>query len=80
VQHVAPKPTPKPTPTPKPKPKPTPTPTPSATARPHVLAYAGPPAGPPHEGASLVTLTLLITAPAILAVAALRPQGRRRAH
>ncbi|MFD8565299.1 hypothetical protein [Streptomyces sp. NPDC059639] len=77
----APPPAPTPTPTPPPK-KPTPTPTKSPTPRPtptpapvHYPAYR--PAvhrAPPQSGPSLVTLTLLITAPAVLAVAALRPR------
>ncbi|MGW2228504.1 hypothetical protein [Streptomyces formicae] len=38
-------------------------------------AYHAPPRKhPPRSGPSLVSLTLLITAPAVLAVAALRPR------
>lgn len=74
--------TPPPTPAPEPTPPPSPSPAVSATARARVMAYAGPPGAPVHGGASLVTLTLLITAPAVLAAATLRPQGggRRRAR
>ncbi|MFI8932256.1 hypothetical protein ACIG3E_31895 [Streptomyces sp. NPDC053474] len=41
----------------------------------HYPAYHAPPRkSPPRDGATLVQLTLLITAPAVLAVAALRPR------
>ncbi|WP_037761960.1 hypothetical protein [Streptomyces sp. 142MFCol3.1] len=36
--------------------------------------HAAPHQHPPRSGPSLVSLTLLITAPAVLAVAALRPR------
>ncbi|MER5437374.1 hypothetical protein [Streptomyces sp. NPDC002790] len=75
-----PPPPPAPEPPPKPRPKPTPTPThtkpPPPSPKPvHYPAYR-PTAhrAPPRDGPSLVTLTLLITAPAVLAVAALRPR------
>ncbi|WP_392674462.1 hypothetical protein [Streptomyces sp. LN785] len=38
--------------------------------------YRRPPRKVPKHGASLVTLTLLITAPAVFAVAVLRPRSR----
>jgi hypothetical protein len=47
-------------------------------ARTRIQAYAGPPSTPVAGGPSLVTLTLLITAPAVLAAATLRPQGGSR--
>ncbi|MCX4831588.1 hypothetical protein OG785_36815 [Streptomyces sp. NBC_00006] len=72
-----PPPPPAPEPPPKPQPKPTPTHTkPPPSPKPvHYPAYR-PTAhrAPPRGGPSLVTLTLLITAPAVLAVAALRPR------
>ncbi|MFE0102086.1 hypothetical protein [Streptomyces sp. NPDC059009] len=41
----------------------------------HYPAYHAPPRpAPVRDGPSLVSLTLLITAPAVLAVAALRPR------
>lgn len=74
-------PTPKPTPSrsaPKPPPAPGP-PAPGRTTKPSPSvtypAYHPPPrTRPPRRGPSLVSLTLLITAPAVLAVAALRPR------
>ncbi|MER5849674.1 hypothetical protein ABT126_22155 [Streptomyces sp. NPDC002012] len=39
-------------------------------------AYRKPPRKVPRRGTSLVTLTLLITAPAVFAVAVLRPRSR----
>ncbi|WP_406432055.1 hypothetical protein [Streptomyces sp. NBC_01589] len=39
-------------------------------------AYRKPPRKVPQRGPSLVTLTLLITAPAVFAVAVLRPRSR----
>ncbi|MGW3719616.1 hypothetical protein ACWD8L_21275 [Streptomyces sp. NPDC005133] len=38
--------------------------------------YRRPPRKVPRRGPSLVTLTLLITAPAVFAVAVLRPRSR----
>ncbi|MGW1028771.1 hypothetical protein ACWD4J_34665 [Streptomyces sp. NPDC002577] len=54
------------------RPKPSPSPTPSRVRfppyrQPHLQRQ-------PRSGPSLVSLTLLITAPAVLAVAALRPR------
>ncbi|MEV0124858.1 hypothetical protein AB0I16_25550 [Streptomyces sp. NPDC050703] len=60
---------------PEPKPKPTPSRT---TEKPQPVTYpsyrAQPRKSPPRNGPSIVTLTLLITAPAVLAAAALRPR------
>ncbi|MFE7620716.1 hypothetical protein [Streptomyces sp. NPDC057496] len=39
-------------------------------------AYRKPPRKDPRRGTSLVTLTLVITAPAVFAVAVLRPRSR----
>lgn len=39
-------------------------------------AYQKPPRKVPTRGTSVVTLTLLITAPAVFAVAVLRPRSR----
>jgi hypothetical protein len=50
------------------RPKPSPTPVSYPEYRP------APRKAPPSGGPSLVSLTLLITAPAVLAVAALRPR------
>ncbi|MFF4077813.1 hypothetical protein ACFYZN_00225 [Streptomyces sp. NPDC001777] len=48
-----------------------------ASPRPVALpTYRKPPRKVPRRGASLVTLTLLITAPAVFAVAVLRPRSR----
>ena len=77
-----PTPPPPPPPAPAPPPEPKPKPTPTHTKRPHpspkpVDYPAYRPTvhrAPPRSGPSLVTLTLLITAPAVLAVAALRPR------
>ncbi|MGW9638549.1 hypothetical protein ACWHAU_05235 [Streptomyces albidoflavus] len=85
VPPVRPTPPPAPTPpAPPPKPGPTPTPepspTPSATRSPSVKPVVYPAYRPPtrrtqpRHGPSLVSLTLLITAPAVLSVAALRPR------
>ncbi|MGP3770093.1 hypothetical protein ACTWJ8_04580 [Streptomyces sp. SDT5-1] len=63
-----PKPKPKPTPTHTKRPKPSPKPVDYPAYRPTVHR------APPRSGPSLVTLTLLITAPAVLAVAVLRPR------
>lgn len=71
-----------PAPTPTPTPRPTPAPTPSArptppTPRPVALpAYRKPARKAVRHGTSLVTLTLVITAPAVFAVAVLRPRSR----
>ncbi|MFF9349142.1 hypothetical protein [Streptomyces sp. NPDC014734] len=48
-------------------------PTPRPAALPH---YRRPVRQVPRHGPSLVTLTLLITAPAVFAVAVLRPRSR----
>ncbi|MCO6698287.1 hypothetical protein KQI59_28315, partial [Streptomyces sp. Vc17.3-30] len=63
-------------PTPTPEPSPTPSATPSPSVKPVVYPAYRPPARrtQPRHGPSLVSLTLLITAPAVLAVAALRPR------
>lgn len=61
-----PPPPPKPSPTVRPKPEPTPVSYPSYRTAPRKT--------PPRSGPSLVSLTLLVTAPAVLAVAALRPR------
>lgn len=79
---VAPPPRPAPPPAPKPKPTPTPTPSPTHKARPEPSAtpvsypaYRAPTRKhSPRSGPSLVSLTLLVTVPALLAVAALRPR------
>ncbi|MEV0318021.1 hypothetical protein ACIBKX_07140 [Streptomyces sp. NPDC050658] len=61
---------------PAPKPKPTPSARPKASLSP--VSYPSyrpaPRKTPPRSGPSLVSLTLLVTAPAVLAVAALRPR------
>ncbi|MFE3082268.1 hypothetical protein ACFXGM_02145 [Streptomyces albidoflavus] len=71
-----PAPPPKPRPTPTPESSPTPSATPSPSVKPVVYPAYRPPARrtQPRHGPSLVSLTLLITAPAVLAVAALRPR------
>lgn len=71
-------------PPPRPAPKPTPTPTPSPTHKARPKPSATPVRYPayraptrkhsPRSGPSLVSLTLLVTVPALLAVAALRPR------
>ncbi|MFF3419801.1 hypothetical protein ACFYW9_34765 [Streptomyces sp. NPDC002698] len=65
---MAPRPAPKPAPTPSARPAPAPVPVsyPAYRTPPHKHAPSG--------GPSLVSFTLLITAPAVLAVAALRPR------
>ncbi|MFI5995426.1 hypothetical protein ACIBAC_26730 [Streptomyces sp. NPDC051362] len=71
-----------PRPAPVPPPRPTPKPEPTASARPTPApapvsypAYRpAPHKHQPRSGPSLVSFTLLITAPAVLAVAALRPR------
>lgn len=75
---------PPPRPAPPPAPKPTPTPTPSPTHKARPKPSATPVSYPayraptrkhsPRSGPSLVSLTLLVTVPALLAVAALRPR------
>lgn len=71
---------PEPTPTPPAQPSPKPKPTPSAPAKvtPKPVSYPSyrvtTRKAPPRSGPSLVSLTLLVTAPAVLAVAALRPR------
>lgn len=61
-----------------PPPSPSPSVRPTHPApRPVALpAYRKPPRKVPRRGTSLVTLTLLITAPAVFAVAVLRPRSR----
>lgn len=74
---AAPAPTPAPpAPSPAPRPSPTPSATPEPSVKPVVYPAYRPPARrtQPRHGPSLVSLTLLITAPAVLAVAALRPR------
>ncbi|MFD2684638.1 hypothetical protein ACFS5L_07205 [Streptomyces phyllanthi] len=62
------------------KPPPAPKPTPSVRPEPSPASVAYPPYRTPSRrqapsgGPSLVTLTLLVTAPAVFAVAALRPR------
>ncbi|MGW5868470.1 hypothetical protein ACWFRJ_40705 [Streptomyces sp. NPDC055239] len=67
---------PPPPPPPSPKPKPTPVVRPKIAPAPvsYPSYHAAPRNPPPRGGPSLVSLTLLITAPAVLAVAALRPR------
>ncbi|WP_343242168.1 hypothetical protein [Streptomyces sp. SID9727] len=78
----APPPPPPPPPPPAPKPAPKPKPSPSPSVRPspsvHVAlpAYRRPVRKTPQRHTSLVTLTLMITAPAVFAVAVLRPRSR----
>ncbi|MFE6489401.1 hypothetical protein ACFVGN_41615, partial [Streptomyces sp. NPDC057757] len=60
--------TPTPTPTPSVRPKPPPSPVSYPAYRAQTRRHT------PRSGPSLVSLTLLITAPAVLAVAALRPR------
>ncbi|WP_229871730.1 hypothetical protein [Streptomyces longisporoflavus] len=69
-----PPPSPEPKPKPKPKPKPSVTPKPSPKPVSYPSYRASPRNPPPSGGPSLVSLTLLVTAPAVLAVAALRPR------
>ncbi|WP_306337611.1 hypothetical protein [Streptomyces sp. KL118A] len=65
---------PAPAPKPEPKPKPSVRP-PKPPKRVTYPEYHAPPRkSPPRHGPSLVSLTLLVTAPAVLAVAALRPR------
>ncbi|MFF4158603.1 hypothetical protein [Streptomyces sp. NPDC001678] len=68
---------PPPAPAPPARPAPAPTPPPPAPApTPHIARpYHQAVAKPAKNGASLVTLTLVITAPAVLAAALLRPRG-----
>jgi periplasmic protein TonB len=68
----APRPTPVPTPTP--KPKPTPTPRPLVTPVSYPAYHPRPTAHTAPDHSSPVTYVLLITVPAIVAVAALRPR------
>ncbi|MER5653229.1 hypothetical protein ABT076_09460 [Streptomyces sp. NPDC002131] len=69
---------PRPAPVPPPRPTPKPEPTPSARPTPAPVSYPAYRPAPhkhqPRSGPSLVSFTLLITAPAVLAVAALRPR------
>ncbi|MFI0776750.1 hypothetical protein [Streptomyces sp. NPDC021212] len=51
-------------------------PAPSETHRVEVHAYQKPARHAPDGGTSLVTFTLLLTAPAVLTAAALRPRSR----
>lgn len=75
-----PAPVPAPPPAPAPSPSPPPSPTPSARPVPSVVAlpaYRRPHRQVHDSGTSLVTLTLMITAPAVFAVAVLRPRSSR---
>ncbi|GAB7106147.1 hypothetical protein JCM4814A_44610 [Streptomyces phaeofaciens JCM 4814] len=63
-----------PAPTPKPTPTPTPTPTPSVTPVSYPAYHAPPRPRSAGGGSSPVTYVLLITVPALVAVAALRPR------
>ncbi|MDV9202556.1 hypothetical protein R6M67_46200, partial [Streptomyces sp. Wh19] len=70
-----------PAPTPQPSPTPPPSPSPSSSVRPTprpvaLPTYRKPPSKVVRRGTSLVNLTLLITAPAVFAVAVLRPRSR----
>ncbi|MGW1075885.1 hypothetical protein [Streptomyces sp. NPDC002537] len=58
-------------------PSPPPAPAPVASPTPHVAVrtYHQTAVKPPRGGSSLVTLTLVLTAPAVLAAALLRPRG-----
>ncbi|KPI27475.1 hypothetical protein OV320_5523 [Actinobacteria bacterium OV320] len=71
-------PTPPPAPAPEPEPtptaEPTPTPHPSATPVSYPAYHASPRQRPVRRGQSPVTYVLLITVPAVIAVAALRPR------
>lgn len=73
---AAPPPPPPPAPVPPPAPKPSPKPTPHPSAAPvSYPRYRAPaPHTPRHDGPSPLTFVLLITAPAAIAVAALRPR------
>ncbi|MFE2759309.1 hypothetical protein [Streptomyces halstedii] len=75
----SPEPPPPPPAPPPPSPSPSPTVRPSAPSpRPVALpAYRKPPRKVPRPGSSLVSTTLLITAPAVFAVAVLRPRSSR---
>lgn len=88
--RALPPPTPRPTPRtpvpapppPSPKPSPSPPPSPTPSAHPTARVVALPAYRKPHRqvhdsGTSLVTLTLMITAPAVFAVAVLRPRSSR---
>lgn len=75
-----PAPTPEPEPEPEPEaapPRPTVRPTPPPPAPVALPSYRKPPRKQPRSGPSLVSLTLLITAPAVFAVAVLRPRSSR---
>ncbi|MDX3327978.1 hypothetical protein PV405_25520, partial [Streptomyces sp. ME02-6979-3A] len=67
---------PEPEPEPAPPP-PTVRPSPPAPAPVALPTYRKPPRKTPRAGPSLVSLTLLITAPAVFAVAVLRPRSSR---
>ncbi|MFI7895822.1 hypothetical protein ACIFUY_31865, partial [Streptomyces sp. CACIS-1.16CA] len=70
-------------PPPPPPPKPSPTPKPPVRTEPPeprpvaLPTYRKPARKEPRGGPSLVSLTLLITAPAVFAVAVLRPRSSR---
>ncbi|WP_177244309.1 hypothetical protein [Streptomyces sp. yr375] len=76
LPRPAPPPAPEPTPTPTPVPTPTPTPTPRPSVTPVRYPAYHPSAQqrPARGGQSPVTYVLLITVPAVIAVAALRPR------
>jgi hypothetical protein len=52
------------------------TPSPAPTP----LGYRPPHSTPQHSGTSVVTMTLLLTAPAVLGAAACRPKGKSAAR
>ncbi len=78
-----PSPAPPPPPPPAPAPKPSPAPKPPVRTKPPeprpvaLPTYRKPARKEPRSGPSLVSLTLLITAPAVFAVAVLRPRSSR---
>ncbi|MCZ0207694.1 hypothetical protein OZK63_19980, partial [Streptomyces sp. UMAF16] len=72
--NSAPAPAPPPEPPPKPKPTPTPTPRPSATPVSYPVYHPHAVHRPARRHTTPVTYVLLITIPAIVAVAALRPR------
>ncbi|WP_210950913.1 hypothetical protein, partial [Streptomyces sp. MK37H] len=59
---------------------PAPAPAPTRTRAVEMHAYEKPAREKPDNGTSLVTFTLLLTAPAVLAAAALRPRSRSGAR
>jgi protein TonB len=67
--HI-PSPAPTPPPTPPPRPSPHPAPTPVRYPAHHPVSHPR----PPHDGPTPLTFTLLIVAPAVFAIAAMRPR------